>query len=163
MGPFQSKTESLNFLFNRKTSIWRTQLFFKALAIKHKLVQHVLLLAATHKTFDVIKAKPKRVLYIVGGAELLMYTLVHGTKGVMFVSSKFGIAQTPYIVLHCPTSWQTTTKSCVPSNIYKFGGFDLIIARLLEVYQFQTFHWHQLQFHHGMNKTLRILRRCLTS
>jgi hypothetical protein len=163
VGPFQSKMESSNFLFNTKTSIWRTQLFFKTLAIKHRLVQNVLLLAATHKTFDVIKAKPNFVLYIVGGAELLIIPLYMGPRVLCLSVLTLALHKPP--ILYCIAQHldKQQQKSCAPSEIYKYGGFDLIIAHLPEVCQFQTFHWHQIQFHHGMNKTLRILRRCLTS
>lgn len=99
MGPFQSKMESSNFLFNTQTSIWRTQLFFKALAIKHRLVQHVLLLAATHKTFDVIKAKPKFVLYIVGGAELLIIPLYMGPRVLCLSVLTLALHKPP--ILYC--------------------------------------------------------------
>ena len=49
-------------------------------------------LLPTHTTLDVISTKPKLILHIVGGAILLLQTLVHGGCGAMFANSDFGIA-----------------------------------------------------------------------
>lgn len=48
---------------------------------------------------------PKFVLHIVGGPILFLHTFVYRSQGAMFFSSDFGIAQSPYIRLHCPTSF----------------------------------------------------------
>ena len=54
---------------------------------------------------NVIKAKPKLVLHIVGGAIIIFQSVVRRSRGVIFAKSDFGIAQNHGIGLHCPTSF----------------------------------------------------------
>ena len=54
--------------------------------------------------FDVNMVKPKPMLHIVGGRGLSLYFFVCWSRGAVFVSSHFGIAQSPCNGLHCPTS-----------------------------------------------------------
>ena len=55
--------------------------------------------------FDVVRAKPKLVLHIVGGVILLLQSLVRRSRGAMFSNPDFGVAKSPGINLHGPTSF----------------------------------------------------------
>ena len=61
---------------------------------------------------EVVKAKSNLVLHVVGAVVLLFYSLGRGNMGVIFVSSDFGIAQSPIIWLASPNifwlSWYHT-------------------------------------------------------
>ena len=57
----------------------------------YRLVQNIFLFATTHKMLDVVKAKPKPMLHIVGVMKFLLQAFVCWIRGAMFVSSDFGI------------------------------------------------------------------------
>lgn len=50
-------------------------------------------------------AKPKLMLYIIGGIKLIFHPFICWSKGAMFTTSDFGIAQSLSIGLHCPISF----------------------------------------------------------
>ena len=50
-------------------------------------ILNMFIFVATHTTLDAIMAKPKRILHIVGGRELLLCLFVRWRRGVMFAQS----------------------------------------------------------------------------
>ena len=56
-----------------------------------KLVHNIFLLATTHTTLDIVKAKSKRMLHIVGRRELLLCLFVCWRRDVMFTNLHFAL------------------------------------------------------------------------
>jgi hypothetical protein len=59
----------------------------------------VLVLVAIHTMHEVVRAKSKLILHIVGEAVHLLHTLVRESRVVMFAICEFGIAQSPSVGL----------------------------------------------------------------
>ena len=67
--------------------------------VYYKLVQHIFSLVATHRTFDVVMAKPKLVVHIVDGVTLFLQSFASWNMSAMFFSANFCIAQSTCIGL----------------------------------------------------------------
>ena len=84
--------------------------------------------------FDVIRAKPKLVLYIVGGAVFLLQSFVRGSWYAMFASSDFDIVQSTCIGLHCSTYFGRVGMSYTHSPLLLRGspgeGSSLSLSKL---------------------------------
>ena len=67
-------------------------------------IQQIFFQTIIYTRLDVVKAKPKLILHVVDGITLPFQSIVRRSRGAMFASFDFGIAQSPDIGLHCPTS-----------------------------------------------------------
>ena len=68
----------------------------------YKSTLHIFLLVATNTLLDVVRAKPKFMLHIVGGVKFFFKPFVSWSRNPMLASTDFCIAQNTSIGLHCP-------------------------------------------------------------
>lgn len=130
-------------------------------------LKHICHFATTHTTAWQLNAKPLLMLHIIGGIELLFHPFVCWSKGTMFTSSDFGVAQSRSIGLHCSMSfggvgWQSWNVplenmgfnlqhrcGMCHNMLYKFRqvlytcSFSLVIGRKME--WFTLLDWCELQ------------------
>ena len=96
----------LGFLERQYLFPWEIGTYFYQPCVWYYMpVQLIVILATTYTTLVVIMAKHKLVLHILGGAVILLHSLIYGSRGAMFANSNFGIAQSLCIGLYRPTSF----------------------------------------------------------